>query len=110
MPKTRLQAAQKRAAGKERTRRYRASLTPEKKAALAKRRRENRRIISKIDQDRAQHLNARVKHLVNESKAAKRRIDALNREVAELKEKYVLLADEPDVDPQAAKAAEEAFE
>jgi len=66
--------------------------------------------LKKIDDDRVEHLRDRVSSLKRESKAGKRRIEVLNSEVAELKDKYVLRAEEPEIDTSHAKAAEEAFE
>jgi len=110
MAKTRRQQKEKLVYNRKKQQSYQASLSPEKKAAKAQARAEIQPKASKIDRDRQEHRKVRLKKLKREVKAGRRRVTILEREKDNLIRKYVLKAEEPEVDGAQAKAAEQAFE
>lgn len=109
MPKTRSQAAQQREDVRERVRKHRAQLQPTKRRAKshnAYRKREN---LKKIDRDRLESQSNYVNQLKRKASSATKKFEELKAEHEDLKEKYTLLAEEPEIDDDQATAAEAAF-
>jgi hypothetical protein len=110
MAKTRRQREEKAEKHRAYMRTWRASHSPEKQATQKKESSEIRKIVSKIDRDRRRQQQLRLKRLNKEAREGQHRIEELRRVKDELVQKYVLSPEEPELDTDHAKAAEEAFE
>ena len=109
MRETRQQAVLGRAKDRERQQRYYATLSAKKKAMISQCKGKIAKTSIRLDRDRVQNQKKRMQSLFHEAKGAKRRIDKLEEMNAELEEKYLLMAEEPEVDESQAEAAEAAF-
>lgn len=108
-PATRSAVEEKKAKHREAEALRYAHLTEEQRRAKAARINGKRKKVAKIDRDRAADHKQHVEALNARIAASKTRIQDLKDSNEQLKEAYVLQAEEPSVDDAVARAAETAF-